>query len=76
MYTSVTRVGMDDTLGENAYPTLATLKAGAAGTILSTDVAKIGLGLDLTVPCFQNLIMDLNAQVQFKDAFIITQSPI
>jgi hypothetical protein len=72
MYTSVTRVGIDETAENTQYPTLATLKAGAAGTILSTDVAKIGLGLDLTVPCFQNLIMDLNAQVQFKDAFIIS----
>ena len=72
MYTSVTRVGIDETAENTPYPTLATLKAGAAGTILSTDVAKIGLGLDFTIPCFQNLIMDMNAQVQFKDAFIIS----
>ena len=34
MYTSVTRVGIDETAENTPYPTLATLKAGAAGTIL------------------------------------------
>ena len=72
MYNDVLRVGVDETAKNTPYPTLATLKAGAAGTILDTDIAKIGLGLDLTVPCFQNLIADFNAQVQFKDAFIIS----
>ena len=72
MYTNVSRIGLDDTKGEYVFPTLATIKTGAAGTILDTEIAKIGLGLDLTVPCFQNLIADFNAQVQFKDAFIIS----
>ncbi len=72
MYNDVLRVGIDETAKNTPYPTLATIKTGAAGTILDTDIAKIGLGLDLTVPCFQNLIADFNAQVQFKDAFIIS----
>ena len=72
MYNDVNRVGVDNTAKNTPYPTVATLKAGAAGTILSTDVAKIGLGLDLSVPCFQNLIADMNAQVEIKDAFIIS----
>ena len=72
MYNDVDRVGIDETAKNTAYPTLATLKAGAAGTILNTDIATIGLGLDFTVPCFQNLIADLNAQVAFKQAFVIS----
>ena len=72
MYNDVERVGIDYTAVNTPYPTLATLKLGAAGTFLNTDIAKIGLGLDFTVPCFQNFIADLNAQVAFKDAFYIS----
>ena len=72
MYNDVKRIGIDKKASNTAYPTLATFKAGAAGTILDTDIAKIGLGLDLSVPCFQNLIADFNAQVAFKKAFIIS----
>ena len=66
------RLGLDGTNNNTPYPTLVTLKAGAAGTILDTDIAKIGLGLDFTVPCFQNFIVDMNAQVAFKNAFFIS----
>ncbi len=72
MYNDVTRVGIDRSASNTPYPTLATLKLGAAGTFLNTDIAKIGLGLDFTVPCFQNFIAGLNAQVSFKDAFFIS----
>lgn len=71
MYSNA-RVGLDGTYNSTPYPTLVTLKAGAAGTILDTDIAKIGLGLDFTVPCFQNFIVDMNAQVAFKNAFFIS----
>lgn len=72
MYNDVARFGIDESVNNTPYPTLATIKAGAAGTILDTEIAKIGLGLDLSIPCFQNLVADINAQVQFKDAFVIS----
>lgn len=72
MYSDVERVGIDEEAINTPYPTLATLKLGAAGTMLDTQIAKVGLGLDFTVPCFQNFIADLNAQVAFKDAFFIS----
>lgn len=74
MYTSAERLGIDEDLTkENTqFPTLVTLKAGAAGTILDTEVAKIGLGVDFSVPCFQNFIAEVNAQVAFKKAFYIS----
>ena len=72
MYNDVLRTGIDASAKNTPFPTIATVKAGAAGTILDTEIAKIGLGLDLTIPCFQNFIADINAQVQFKDAFIIS----
>ena len=72
MYSNVKRVGIDSEAEITPFPTVATFKAGAAGTLLNTDIVKIGVGLDLTIPCFQNLIADLNTQVVFKDAFIIS----
>lgn len=72
MYSDVLRIGIDDSADITPYPTIATLKTGAAGTILSTDIAKIGLGLDVSIPCFQNFIIDFNAQVSFKDSFFIS----
>lgn len=72
MYSDVARVGIDPKANNTPYPTLATFKLGAAGTLLDTEIAKIGLALDFTTPCFQNLIVDLNAQVSFNNAFYIS----
>lgn len=58
--------------GNSKYPTLATIKFGAAGTLLENDIIKVGMGLDFTVPCFQNLIADLNAQIALKKVFVIS----
>lgn len=58
--------------GSTQYPTLATIKFGAAGTLFENDVVKIGTGLDFTVPCFQNFIADLNFQVALKQVFVIS----
>ena len=71
-YTDALRVGIDEKSVNTQYPTLATFKAGAAGTIYDSDVAKVGLGLDLSVPCFQNFIADFNAQVTIKKMFTIS----
>ena len=71
-YTTIATLGIDEEAENTPFPTLATLKVGAAGTILDTEIAKIGLGLDFSVPCFQNLIIDFNAQVAFKNAFYIS----
>ena len=71
-YSDVIRSGLNIEEKSSAYPTLATIKFGAAGTVLDTQIAKVGLGLDFTIPCFQNLIVDLNAQVAFKQAFVVS----
>ncbi len=72
VYSDLQRIGLDEKEDISGYPSLATLKFGAAGTVLDTDIAKLGFGLDLTVPCFQNVIFDLNAQVAFKQAFVVS----
>lgn len=72
MYSDVARVGIDASANNTPYPTLATFKLGAAGTLVDTEIAKVGLAFDVTTPCFQNLIVDLNAQVAFKNAFYVS----
>ena len=72
LYNNVDRIGIDEKAENTPYPTLATVKVGAAGTVLDTDIAQIGLGLDVTTPCFQNIIADFNAQVAFKKTFYIS----
>ena len=56
----------------SSLPSIATLKLGTAGTLVQNDIIKLGFSFDFTVPAFQNLITDMNAQFEFKDAFIIS----
>ena len=72
VYNNVKRVPMDLSAENSAYPTLATFKAGVAGSVLDKENIRIGLGLDFTTPCFQNLIVDFNAQAEIKKMFIIS----
>ena len=72
MYNDVDRIGLDKEVKNTPYPTLATLKVGAAGTLVDTEIAKVGLGFDVSTPCFQNLIAEMNAQVAFKKVFIVS----
>ena len=72
MYTEIRTLGIDKEEKNTQFPTLVTLKTGAAGTILDTDLAKVGLGLDISVPCFQNFIAEMNARVAFKKMFFVS----
>ena len=72
VYNNVDRVGLDFLPASSGYPTLATLKIGVAGTVLETDVVRLGLGLDVTTPCFQNVIADFNAQLEINKMFIVS----
>lgn len=56
----------------SAYPSIATLKLGAAGSFLKNDNIEIGGALDFTVPAFQNLIVDLNLQASVKNMLIVS----
>ena len=58
----------------SALPTIATVKAGAAGTLVSNDVIKLGASFDLTIPAFQNLITDIGLQFAVKDMLFISVS--
>ena len=72
MYNNAKRIGIDEKETNTQFPTLVTLKAGAAGTIIDTDVVKLGLGLDVSTPCFQNVIAEMNAQLAIKKAFYVS----
>ena len=56
---------------DGAFPTVATLKIGAAGSFLSNDTVKLGWSFDLTTPMFMNLITDMGIQFSIKDMFYI-----
>lgn len=71
-YSEVETIGSDITGSISQYPTIATLKAGVAGSFIKNDTVELGLSLDVTTPCFQNLIVDLNTQLAIKDTFFVS----
>ena len=58
----------------SSLPTIATVKAGAAGTLVQNDIIKLGASLDFTIPAFMNLITDLGLQFAVKDMLFISVS--
>ena len=58
----------------SAFPAIATIKVGAAGTLVQNDVIKLGASVDFTVPAFMNLITDLGLQFAVKDMLFISVS--
>jgi len=69
---SISRAGSSKNYVSSAYPTILTAKAGLAGLLFKNDTIKFGLAFDFTSPCFQNLIIDGNAQLSIKDSFVIS----
>ncbi|MBO4533501.1 MAG: hypothetical protein J5726_07370 [Treponema sp.] len=58
--------------GTATLPMIATVKAGAAGTLVSNDIIKLGASFDLTLPAFMNVIADLGLQFSVKDMLFIS----
>ncbi|MBR1638905.1 MAG: hypothetical protein IJ688_05925 [Treponema sp.] len=54
------------------FPTYVTLKVGAAASLFKNDLMDLGIALDLTTPCFQNLIVDLGVQFALKDMLVLS----
>ena len=57
---------MDISHAISAYPSLFTIKLGAAGSVFKNDLFDICTALDFTIPAFQNIIIDLNLQFTLK----------
>ena len=58
----------------SAFPSIATLKLGLAGTLVQNDIIKLGFSFDLTAPAFQNLITDMGLQFAVKDMLFLSVS--
>lgn len=54
------------------YPSLATIKAGAAASLYRNDIINVGANIDLTTPCFRNLIFDMGLQLSVKDMLVLS----
>lgn len=71
-YEDVLRVCADKSKKLTAFPTFFTVKAGAAASIVKTDVLDWGMALDITTPGFQNLLIDFSSQLSVKEMFFVT----
>ena len=58
--------------GVTAWPSLATLKAGASATFLKNDTIDFGASIDVTVPSFQNAIFDITPKFAVKEMLYFT----
>lgn len=68
-HTTLPKLSADNPDG--AFPTIGTIKLGAAGTLLQTNAVKLGASLDLTAPLCMNLIADIGLQCSIKDMIFI-----
>lgn len=56
----------------SAFPSIGTIKLGAAGSLLKTEIMDIAAALDFTIPAFQNFIVDMNLQFTLKQALTLS----
>lgn len=71
-YSQVDRLRLNNEAMVTPYPSLATLKAGAAGSFVKNENIEIAGALDFTVPTFQNLIVDLNFQFGIRNMLFLS----
>ena len=70
MYSSSNTFGIESDSVENdvdSWPALATLRTGAAATLIKNDQINLGASFDLAFPSFQNLVVDAVLQMQIHD---------
>ncbi len=72
--TSLPGINKDTNKASSSLLTIATVKAGAAATLVQNDVIKLGASFDLTIPAFMNLITDFGLQFAVKDMLFINVS--
>ena len=58
----------------SSLPTIATIKVGAAGTLVQNDIIKLGSSVDLTIPAFMNVIAYVGLQFAVKEMLFISVS--
>lgn len=70
-YTGTDLPGFDDRHVAGAFPFFATLKVGAALNVFDAKGLRGGVSLDVTLPGFQNVILDATFQMSIKEAVIV-----
>lgn len=69
--TSVLGITEDDA---SAWPGIATLRTGAAAVLYSAGIMDIGASMDISVPAFQNFVLDTGVQIEFNDFITVSSS--
>lgn len=70
--TTVTGVRPDKEAGQ--FPTICTIKAGAAGLLYANDIIKLGFNADLSFPLCMNAILDAGLEFSVKDSLYLSVS--
>lgn len=65
-------LGIDEDKKSDFYPSIVTLRAGAAANLLKTDKFVLGASLDMSLPSFQNFVVDAGVQFGVKDMIFVS----
>lgn len=57
--------------GDRDFPSVFTLRAGVAGTVVNAEMFKLGLSLDVTFPCFLNAIIDFGLGMEIAKIVVL-----
>ncbi len=71
-YNNISLYGVDGSSAASEFPTIATIRIGAAALLYRNDIMKLGFSFDLSTPCFQNLILDAGLQFSLKDMLVLS----
>ena len=58
----------------SSYPGFCTVRLGAAALLFANDNVKFGASLDLSTPCFLNMIVDAGLHFSIKDMLTISMA--
>lgn len=64
--------GIDNEHSVSPFPSIATIKIGAAASLFKNELMDLGAALDFTIPAFQNFIVDMNLQFTLKQMLTLS----
>lgn len=71
-YETCNRFAIDNEHSVSPFPSIATIKLGAAASLFKNDLIDLGAALDFTIPAFQNFIVDMNLQFTLKQMLTLS----
>lgn len=71
-YNTCKPFGLDPEHNAASFPSIGTIKLGAAGSLLRNDLIDVAAALDFTIPAFQNFIIDMNLQCTLKQMLTLS----